>query len=117
MRTVLIVDDEESIRSLYALELTAEGYAVVTAADAEEALERIAASRPDLVTVDVRLPGMDGITLARKIKDVDRTIPVVLVSAYEHYKEQFAAWAADAYVVKSSDTRELKETVRRMLEQ
>ena len=115
MKKILVVDDEESIRELYRAELTDEGYEVDLAADGNQALRRLDDYRPDLVTLDVKMPGIDGIETLRRIRERDTTIPVILVTAFGEFKQDFNTWASDAYIVKSHDPTELKETVRSLL--
>jgi two-component system response regulator (stage 0 sporulation protein F) len=115
MKKILVVDDEESIRELYRAELADEGYEVELAGDGREALRRLEAFRPDLVTLDIKMPGMDGIEVLRRIREKNPTIPVVLVSAFEEFKADFNTWASDAYIVKSHDPTELKGMVRKLL--
>jgi len=115
MKRILVVDDEESIRELYRADLAEEGYEVDLAADGLQALRRLEVFRPDLVTLDVKMPGIDGIETLRRIRERNPTIPVVLVTAFGEFKQDFNTWASDAYIVKSHDTTELKETVRRLL--
>lgn len=115
MKRILIVDDEENIRLLYEEELAEEGYEVATAASAEEAMAQIEAKRPDLVTLDIRMPGVDGIEFLRLLRERDRDLPVIIVTAYAEYKQDFSVWASDAYVVKSADLDELKAMVRKVL--
>lgn len=115
MARILVVDDEENIRLLYREELAEEGYEVDTAASGEEAL-RLLAERPyDLVTVDIKMPGMDGLELLSRIRERWVELPVVLATAYGTYKQDFASWSSDAYVTKSSDLGELKREIRRLL--
>ena len=113
---ILVVDDEENIRFLYKEELEDEGYAVSLAANAEEAMKKIIGEQPDLITLDIKMPGMDGIEFLRKLKEDNRSIPVILCSAYGSYKQDFRVWASDAYVVKSADLRELKQTIKEILD-
>ena len=116
MTKLLVVDDEKNIRRLYETELKRDGYDVTTAESAEEALEALETSEPDLVVLDIRLEGMDGIDCLRSIMETRRDLPVILNSAYSTYKQDFASWMADAYVVKSADLTELKDTIREVLE-
>ena len=115
MKKILVVDDEKNIRTLYEKELQDEGYAVTLAGNGREALEHFNRDRPDLVVLDIRMPGMDGLEALGKLLAEDPKVPVVLNSAYSSYKDNFLSWSADAYVVKSSDLTELKDTIRRLL--
>jgi len=112
---ILVVDDEKNIRKLYETELRKEGYEIATAESGEEALDKIENDDIDLVVLDIRLEGMDGIDCLRTIMEKRRDLPVVLNSAYSTYKQDFASWMADAYVVKSSDLTELKDTIKDVL--
>jgi len=114
-QTILVVDDEPNIRLLYETELRDEGYEVLLAADAREALKTIERVRPDLVVLDIKMPGMDGIEALGRILARDSAIPVILNSAYSSYKDSFMSWSADAYVIKSSDLTELKSRIRSIL--
>ena len=113
--TILVVDDEESIRLLLHEELSDLGYRVLLAADAHEALGRLEGEIPDLISIDIKMPGMDGIELLRHIRMTHRDLPVVLYTAYGEYKGDFATWASDAYVTKSADLIELTDTIQKLL--
>lgn len=115
MTKILVVEDDKNQRKLYEQELSDEGYQVSTAPGGREALAEIEKNRPDLVLMDISMPGMDGIEALGKVLGVDNTIPVILNTAYANYKDNFLSWAADAYVVKSSDLAELKETIKNVL--
>ena len=115
MKKILVVDDEEYIRELYRDELVEEGYRVEMAGDGQEALAKMAAFHPDLVTLDVKMPGLDGIEVLRRIREKDASVPVLLVTAFGEFRQDFNTWASDAYIVKSHDTLELKTTVRKLL--
>ena len=115
MKKILVVDDEENIRFLYKEELEEEGFLVELAKSGEEALEKLSLSRPDLVTLDIKMPGIGGIEALKRIREFDRDLPIILCSAYGDYKQDFTTWASDAYVVKSADLTELKTTIRRFL--
>ncbi len=114
-KRILVVDDEENIRSLYRADLEDEGFEVEVASSGKEALEKIERESFDLVTLDIRMPDTDGICLLRRIKDHTKDLPVVLCTAYHHYKQDFGTWAADAYIVKSSDTGEVIGTIKELL--
>ena len=116
MARVLVVDDDRSLRVLYSKELADEGYEVESASSGKEALESIARSRPDIIVLDIKMEGMDGLSVLDEVMKRDKTIPVVLNTAYSNFKSDFTTWSADAYVVKSSDLTELKETVKQILQ-
>ncbi|MBW1925883.1 MAG: response regulator [Deltaproteobacteria bacterium] len=112
---ILVVDDEESIHLLYKEELEEEGYEVHSAMSGEEALKAFDALEPDLVILDINMPGMDGIEVLRQMKQKKPRVPVVLSSAYPEYKQDLASWASDDYIVKSFNLDDLKSSVRRNL--
>ena len=115
MKKLLIVDDEKHLRLLYQTEFESEGYQVDTAADAMEALGKFEHERYDLVILDIKMPGMDGIEALGKFLGRDNKLPVIINSAYDSYKDNFMSWAADSYVIKSSDLSELKQKVKEAL--
>jgi DNA-binding response OmpR family regulator len=111
---ILIVDDDQSILRLYQEELSEEGYEVVTAASGQEGLKMFELSDPDLVTLDIHLPDIDGIKLLRQMKEKKPRMPVIMSTAYD-YRDDFSVWASEAYIVKSSDLTELKATIRKLI--
>ena len=115
MAKLLVVDDESNIRLLYSQELSEEGHQVVTAASATEAVEKLADSDFDLVVLDIKLKNESGLDLLQKIVKERHEMPVILSTAFTFYKDDFSAWLADGYVVKSSDLTELKEEIQRVL--
>lgn len=115
MKKILVADDEMAIRLLYSEELKEEGYEVYTAANGREALEIIDTVPLDLVILDIKMPEMDGIEALRQIKERKPDLPVLLSTAYGEYKQDFATWASDDYLVKSSDLEDLKNSVKRHL--
>ena len=115
-KTVLIAEDDRNLALLYEQELSAEGYRVEVVHDGREAIERVEASPPDLLVLDIRMPGMDGIEAMHQILAKERSLPVILNTAYSNHQDNFMTWSADAYVVKSSDLTELKSTIRELLE-
>jgi CheY-like chemotaxis protein len=115
MKRILVVDDEEAIRLLYKEELTDAGYQVDLAVDGPDALRRIEKSRPDLMTVDIRMPGMDGIELLGRVRAIHRDLPIIICTAYGDSRSDFGTWASDAFLTKSADLRELKAKIREFL--
>jgi CheY-like chemotaxis protein len=114
-KKILVVDDEEHVRQLFKEELTEEGYDVYLAADGAEAIRMVDEVQPDLVTLDVRMPGMDGIEVLRVLKEKRRDLPMIMCTAYPEYKHNFGVWASEAYVVKSGDLKDLKDTIKKVL--
>ena len=109
---ILIVDDEESHLLLTKLELKDERWQVITASNGQEGMELFESETPDLAIVDVKMPGMDGITLLKKMKERRPEIPVAIFTGYDKRALSLPN-EADAIVVKSSSYKELNEFVRR----
>ncbi|MBE0478522.1 response regulator [Candidatus Aerophobetes bacterium] len=115
MYELLVVENEESLRKLYQEELEEEGYGVVCVSSAKEALDKIREGHFHLVVLDIKMPGMDGLELLGKMLGEERKIPVIINSAYPRYKSDFMSWAAEAFIVKSSNLGELKDTIKKVL--
>jgi len=116
MSKILVVEDEKNLRLLYRMDLEREGHVVVTAAHGAEGLRLFESESPDLVVLDIRMPGMDGLDAMGRMLGRNPWIPVVLNSGYSSHMDSFMSWAADAYVVKSSDTGELRAKIREILD-
>jgi DNA-binding response OmpR family regulator len=112
---ILIVDDDQNILRLYKEELEDEGYIIVTASNGQEAIEMFEKEDPDLVTLDILLPDIDGIKLLRQMKEKKPRLPIIMSTAYD-YRDDFAVWASEAYIVKSSDMTELKATIKKLID-
>ncbi|MGZ3513992.1 MAG: response regulator [Thermodesulfobacteriota bacterium] len=115
MKRILVVDDEESIRFLYKEELEEEGFVVECAKNGEEAIEMLSVFKPDLISLDIKMPVMDGIEALKRIRETERQLPIILCSAYGEYKQDLTTWASDAYVVKCADLTAFKSTIRKLL--
>ena len=100
---------------LYRGEFEDEGYRVSIAHSGKEALELLERETPDVIVLDIQMPGMDGLETLSRILGREQVIPVILNTAFSHYQEDYTTWGADAYVVKSSDTTKLKAEVARLI--
>jgi len=112
VKTVLVVDDEEVIRDFF--KRTLPEYRVLTAASGEEAVYMIKKDRPDLVLLDIKMPGIDGIETLRKIKSIDKNIVVIMISAHGTLKTNIEAARLGAYdsIAKPFDLEEMKLTLK-----
>ncbi len=117
MKKVLVADDEFAIRKLYERELKKEGYEVIFATNGQEAIQKVRESHPDVIVMDIRMPGMDGIEAMSRILEENNELPVIINTAYTSYKDNFLSWSADAYLTKSADLSELKGTIRNIIDQ
>jgi len=115
MKKILVVEDEMPIRNLYKEELIDEGYDVITAPDGVEGYKMFKREKPDLITIDLKMPNMNGLELLDKIRHEDKSIPIIIYSAYGEFTQNFSTWAADEYLVKSSDLTEFKNRVKELL--
>lgn len=112
---ILIVDDNPVNLKLAADVLECDGYTVERAQDAESAQQAIAASLPDLILMDIALPGMDGLALTRRIKDDERLkrVPVVAMTAFAMKGDDVRALQSgcDGYITKPIDTRSFARVI------
>ncbi|MFR9797039.1 response regulator [Streptomyces sp. MS06] len=116
---VLVVDDNKVIRQLIRVNLELEGLEVVTAADGAECLDVVHRVRPDVVTLDVVMPRLDGLRTAARLRSDARTrdLPLAIVSACTQYEVDVGVDAGvDAFLAKPFEPAELVRVVRRLLE-
>src|SRR5437588_1350283 len=113
---VLIVDDEEHIRELCGIYLTREGFQVDAVGDGEDALRHVAESAPDLVVLDVMLPGMDGLAVCREIRKQSQ-VPIIMLTARDEVTDKIVGLelGADDYVTKPFAPQELVARARALL--
>ena len=121
MKTVLIVDDDESMRKIVSRRVESWGYAVVTAADGVETIRRVGSDHPDVVLLDIMMPGMDGLEVCRRLTrdPSSRKIPVILVSAKASQVsgEEVTAAGAFALLQKPYDPSDLQRRIEEALNQ
>jgi CheY-like chemotaxis protein len=113
MGTILIVDDEAQLVSLLSRFFSRLGFTVLTATNGREGLKRVEEEHPDLVLLDIRMPGMDGMQVLRRIRALDRNISVIMITASHETilaSESMALGAYD-YITKPIDFPHLERTV------
>jgi DNA-binding NtrC family response regulator len=118
MSTVLIVDDKDLLRDSVGATLQRAGFSIVTASDGQGAIELIARRRPDAVVTDLKMPGMDGLELIEKIREIDDELPVVMMTAFGAVETAVKAMKLGAfdYLTKPFEGDELIIAVKRAIE-
>jgi two-component system, OmpR family, response regulator MprA len=114
---ILVVDDDAPIRRMLSRTLTAEGYAVEASADGGTALAAVERSAPDLVVLDVAMPGIDGLAVARRLRDKGLAVPILFLTARDAVPDRVAGLDAggDDYLVKPFAAEELLARIRALL--
>ena len=115
MSVILHVEDEGSVRLLYREVFEELGYEVIQATTGEEGLRLLRTNRPDIIILDLKMPGIGGRGFLNKFQRLKLSIPVVISTAYPHFEDDPHSHMADAFVVKSGDLRDLVEKVRWLL--
>ncbi|MEQ9616926.1 MAG: sigma-54 dependent transcriptional regulator [Phycisphaerales bacterium] len=117
MSTVLVVDDKEMLRDSIGVTLQRAGFTVIAAGDGEAALELIARRRPDAVVTDLKMPGLDGIGLIEKVREIDDVLPIVLMTAFGTIETAVKAIRMGAYdyITKPFEGDELVIAIRRAI--
>jgi len=113
---ILVVDDEEHIIELVELYLRKEGYQVVSAQDGDAAIEKFSVEKPDLLVLDIMLPGADGLDVLRQVRKTSR-VPVIMLTARESEVDKVVGLelGADDYLTKPFSARELVARVKAVL--
>jgi DNA-binding response OmpR family regulator len=114
--TVLVVDDEQTVRDTVALRLQQDGHRVITAADGAEALRQFRAEKPDLILLDLMLPELSGIEITRIVRG-ESDVPILMLTARDSELDKVVGLelGADDYVTKPFSMRELQARVRALL--
>jgi DNA-binding response OmpR family regulator len=114
--TILLVDDEDSIQKLLAYPLEREGFRVLQARDGEEALERFASERVDLVVLDLMLPKLDGLEVCKRLRAISE-VPIIMLTARDDELDKVLGLelGADDYITKPFSIREFRSRVRALL--
>src|SRR5215216_4009428 len=114
--TILLVDDEESIRKVLTFPLERDGFTVIQAADGEEALERFDERAPDLVVLDIMLPKLDGLEVCKRLRATS-SVPIIMLTARDDELDKVIGLelGADDYITKPFSIREFRSRVRALL--
>jgi DNA-binding response OmpR family regulator len=114
--TILLVDDEESVRKVLTFPLERDGFRVVQAADGEEALQRFGESGPDLVVLDIMLPKLDGLEVCKRLR-ASSSVPIIMLTARDDELDKVIGLelGADDYITKPFSIREFRSRVRALL--
>ena len=115
MKKILIIEDDEGVARLLEEELADDGYLVKRVVNGQEALSACASFGPDLITLDLKMPVMDGIEFLEAYRSENHRTPIVICTSYPELKQDFKTWASDAYIVKSGDTHQLKAAIRELI--
>jgi DNA-binding response OmpR family regulator len=117
MQTILVIDDDEAIRQVISVMLENEGFRSVLVADGKTGLQEAFSSRPSLILVDLRMPGLSGVDVCKAIRSAGMQTPLIVLSAVgdEIDKVLLLEIGADDYVVKPFGTRELLARIRAVL--
>ncbi len=117
MQTILVIDDDENLRDTIGVMLEQEGFRAVLAADGRSGFDKAVTLKPDLILVDLRLPGMSGMEICKQVRAAQAATPIIVLSAVgeEIDKVLLLEIGADDYVVKPFGTRELMARIRAVL--
>jgi len=116
-KQILLIDDDPAILMTVGDRLALEGYGVVKAASAREGLDAVARTPPDLIILDISMPGTSGLAMLKDLTDANGTLryPVLVLTARANMEEFFAQTNVDGFVAKASDPNQLLREVRRVL--
>jgi DNA-binding NtrC family response regulator len=117
MHTILVVDGDVALLRLYEIALRAEGYHVLTASSVKGAMENLRRNRPNIVVMDIDMPGMDGTTetlgnMVSRAKDIS----IILNTHDSSMNGNSRSWAPDDWVVKSLDLTDLRQAIERVIQ-
>jgi DNA-binding NtrC family response regulator len=114
---ILFVDDDPNQREMYRRRLERKGYNVKLAESADVAVSCLRDEAPQVVVLDIAMPGRDGLSALQEFLDIDPSVPVIIHTAYPGYAENFLSWAADAYIEKSADLDPLLTAIEDAVDQ
>lgn len=114
---LLVVDDQMGVRRLLYEAFSVEGYEVEMAANGHEALEKVKLAMPDLILMDMKMPGMNGLQTLQEIKKINDAVVVIMMTAYGELEivAEAVKLGIKEYVTKPFDINELRETVKKLV--
>jgi len=114
MQTILVIDDDDSLRDTISLMLEQEGFKTVLAADGKIGYQTALGIKPDLLLVDLRLPGMSGIEICKQLRAANVATPIIVLSAMEPsaHRDRMLKAGASAYFQKPADNAQLLAAIR-----
>lgn len=112
---VLLVDDEPAIIKVFGIKLRSSGYEVVTAVNGIEALDKVISEKPNIMLLDVIMPGMDGFEVLQKLRTFSK-LPVIVFSARPDYSQQAMNLGANSFFAKPFDIDELIKRIERLVD-
>ena len=117
MKTILVVDDTASVRQLLQDYLTQQGFRIVTASNGQEAIYAARHSNPDAILLDIMMPQMDGLELAEKIREMESTLPVVVMTGYPSLENSIQTLKNGVvdYLIKPVNLEQMELTLKRIL--
>lgn len=117
MKRILVADDEANIRLLLEAVLTEEGHEVIAVATGREAVRKIIKDDYDLIILDIKMPDMNGLEVVQRIRELNRTTPVIICSAFKHLEDDYVikTGGVAAYLTKPVNLQELKAKVGELL--
>lgn len=117
MKKILIVDDDPNIRLLFAEMLKMDGYNVVTASTGSKALQWVLQDNFNLLLLDIKMPGIHGLEILRRLREAGNNIPIIICSAFEGMKDDFVikSYGIADYLVKPVDLKILSASVEKAL--
>jgi DNA-binding response OmpR family regulator len=114
---ILVADDEQEIRNLLDHFLKGQGYEVILASDGNEALKLASEKNPQVIILDIKMPGLDGLEVCKRLKEKEQTklIPVIVITGFEDNKMEALNIGADDFVNKPFDMAEISSRVKSAL--
>jgi len=119
-KKILIIEDDSDMVGLLTMRLEMNGYDVISAENAEDGLAKALSDGPDLILLDIKMPGMDGHTLLRVLRKHDKktsSIPIIMLTAYADLQDLFALEGARDYIVKPFNDKDLLMRIAKALKQ